>query len=249
MFLFKRKKIVVDCFTPFEHIIDLYSVQPALKFFPEKIKSMENHFEEKDKQTNITLKHATIKKCNGIIDLYKQGAIIPFWTDFISEPRNAKDGKSAIGMIEKPFTFYRHDPRQYTGLFDNYFHIKFDTPWRFREKKGINFLYTEPTWNLLDQKKNFTVVTGVITYNYQSLTHTNIIIDKDSDNFSIKPGTPLVHIIPLTEDEVVFKNHLVSIEEYKKIGIPSEYPKLHPNYYNRYVAEQKNKKSKCPFHF
>ena len=58
--------------------------------------------------------------------------------------------------------------------------------------------------------------------------------------------------IPITDSEVVYKNHLVDMNEFFKVGIPPEWGQLVPNRYNRWVRAQKEieeSKGKCPFGF
>jgi hypothetical protein len=44
-----------------------------------------------------------------------------------------------------------HDHRQYLGVFDNkYLQAKITLPWLIKEKKGVEFLLSEPTWSMKD---------------------------------------------------------------------------------------------------
>jgi len=251
MFWFKRKKIVVDCFTIHQSVYDLYKIRPAIKYFPEDAKAMPNFYNVVDDYTKITYETATIRKCVGLINLYKQGFIMPMWTDFICEPKSSLTKKTAVAMIALPFQYQMHDRKQFLTMFENYIHLKLEGVWRLREKTGVQFLWNSPTWNLHSHTQNFTVVPGSVSYDYQSQTNVNMFINKDIDKFMIESGTPLVHIVPITDKEVVLKHHLVDQTEFSKVGIPDEYDMIRPERYIRWIKEyrENNPKPKCPFGF
>jgi hypothetical protein len=251
MFWFKRKEIVVDCFTPLQSVFELYKIQPAIKYFPEEFKSLPNYLDEVDTATNIKFKSATIRKCIGLQELYKQGFILPMWTNFISEPKNFGLDKSAIGMVSQPYRFDMHPRKQYAGVFEDYFHVKLVGVWKIKEKQGIKFLWQSPVWNLHKHHKNFVVPNGVVSYNnYMTQTNVNLFINRDSEDFSIDSGTPLVHMVPLTEKKVTIKNHFVDHLEYSKIGIPDDFDFIKPERYLRWVKQKEQQDTKkCPFGF
>lgn len=249
MFWFKKKEIVVDCFTTLRSVYELYKPDISVKFFPDEIKLLPNLYDQIDETTKITYKSATIRKCNGLIDYYKTGFILPMWSEFICEPKNAIDKKTAIAMMALPFDYHSHDKRQFTGLFESYIHIKLTSPWLFREKTGVKFTWNSPVWNLHKHIKNFTVVPAVISFNYQCQSNVNVFIDRNSENFTITPGTPLAHIVPISENKIVLKHHLIDQKEYSKIGIPDDFSTLRPERYSRWVKENQKSENKCPFGF
>ncbi len=248
-FFFKKKRIVVDVFTTLRSVYELYKPDVAVKFYPDIVKSLPNSYEKVDEQTKITYKLSTIRKCNGVIDYYKTGFMIPMWTDFICEPKNALEHKTAIAMVNLPFYYNSHDREQYGDLYKDHFHVKLSSPWAFREKSGVKFYWNAATWNLDNHSNNFVVLPAVISFNYQSQTNVNIFVKNNSNNFIINSGTPLVHLVPITENKVVMKHHLVDEQEYSKIGIPSDYSAIRPGRYNRWIKEKTENSSKCPFGF
>lgn len=250
MFLFKRKEIVVDCFTIHMSVYELYKIRPAIKYFPEEAKALPNFYDQVDPSTKITYQAGTIRKCIGLIDLYKEGFILPMWTDLLAEPKNGSAGDNAVAMVGLPFQYEMHSRKQYGDIFNDYIHIKLTGVWRLREKTGIQFLWNAPTWNLHKQIQNFTIVPGSISYKYQSQTNVNMFLNKNVERFTLESGTPLVHMVPITDKEVKLRHHLVSQEEYSKIGIPDEYDMIRPERYVRWVKEyEANKTNKCPFGF
>ena len=248
MFFFKRSTIVVDSFTTHRSVHELYSIQPSIQFFPEEIKQLQNTYVEEDPNTKIRYSVPTVRKCLGMIDLYKVGHIIPMWTDFFCEPKRSLTNECAPGMMQNPFMFSMHDNRQFPGLFLDHIHLKFHGVWAIRDKSGTKFHWTSPLWNQSKHYNNFLLLPAVVSYEHQSQTNVNFFINKKSDDFLLKSGTPLVHLTPLTDKKVVFKNHLVDMKEYQKIGIPDDYGSFRPDRYKRWVRE-KDKQVKCPFGF
>ena len=186
IFWFKKKEIVVDCFTIHQSVYDLYKIRPAIKYFPEEAKTMSNFYDVVDDHTKITYEAATIRKCIGLINLYKQGFIMPMWTDVLCEPKSSLTQKSAVAMVGLPFQYQMHDRRQFSTLFEDYIHLKLEGVWRLREKTGIQFLWNPPAWNLHRHTQNFTVVPGSVSYDYQSQTNVNMFINKNIDKFMIE---------------------------------------------------------------
>jgi len=252
MFWFKPKEIVVDCFTPLESVYSCYPIENSIKFYPQEIKNIESYYKTIHPETKIEMTQSTIKRCIGITEYYKSGFIIPMWTDFISQPKTASRGETAIGLITSPFTFQSHPQEQYrpTGMFKDHFQIKLMSPWRFQEKTGVSFSWNQPTWNLYKNITDVVVVPAVTNFKHQTGTHINVFINKNSDPFTIEGGTPMVHLIPLSDKRIKIKNHLISLEEFDKKGIPEEFSRILPNRYTRYQkASNKDKTSKCPFGF
>ena len=251
MFWFKRKTIIVDCFTIHRSVYELYKIRPAIKYFPDETKTMPNFYDQIDDSTKIKYQSGTIIKCIGLINLYKHGFIMPMWTDFLSEPKTAAEHKNAVAMVGLPFQYQIHSRDQFGNIFEKYIHVKLEGPWRLREKTGVQFLWNAPVWNLHKHTNNFTVVPGSVSYDYQSQTNVNIFINKDIDKFIIESGTPLVHMVPITDNKVELRHHLVDQTEFSKIGIPDEYDMIRPERYTRYIKEytENNPKPKCPFGF
>jgi hypothetical protein len=254
MFWFKRKEIVVDCFTTHRSVYELYKPHNSIKYFPSDIKTLPKNLKYIDESTKIETDATTIRSCIGIIEHYKTGIILPMWTDFICQPKTSVAGETTIGLMGFPFSFITHPKSQYPGLYEDHIHVKFASPWLFKEKTGIKFLWNAATWNLSNHWKNFLVLPGTVSYDIQCQTNVNIFIDKNSENFKLKAGTPLAHIVPLTDKKIKLKTHLISYEENQKLSIPDDFM-MGPGgkRYLRYISDLKHETArdnkKCPFGF
>ena len=75
IFFFKRSTITVDCFTSRKDVYDFSPVDYSNKFYPEWWKKL-------DKQVyNSFYPEATMKTCEGFIQNYQTGFIVPLWSD------------------------------------------------------------------------------------------------------------------------------------------------------------------------
>jgi hypothetical protein len=257
MFWIKKKKIVVDCFTPFRSVHELYKIRKASVYYPEEFKKMDSYFMQAEPSTNVKQKFATIKTCNGIVDLYKHGFIIPSWTDYTFQPVAASKGESNLGVVTTPYKFDSHPKEQFLGLYDNYMHAKLTGAWKFKEKTGVKFLWQGANWNIHKHVNNFFVASATIWFDTQNQTNVNIFINKDSPDFTISAGTPLVHLIPISDSEVEIKNHLIDESEFYSLDyVPPDYSFSAYKRYNSYLKAleeskqlDKKEKGKCPFGF
>ncbi len=264
LFFFKKKKLVVDCFTHDRAAYELYPLRKATPYYPETIKKMPGFVKTQDKETNVDINIATIKQCTGITGLYKHGAIIPFWTDYVCQPHKCiVEKRSRLGVAEgmAQQTLTEHPRIQYPGLFDDFVNVKFQGVWNLSEPNGTKFIVMPAVYNLNNLNNNFIIPPALSYYDIQSQTNLQMFIRKDSPDFTILAGTPILHLIPLIDSDrqVEYKTHLVDIEEWTRVGqAPHNFPQLGAGVRNarfRKLLKEKEemdkmeKKSKCPFGF
>ena len=263
IFNFKKSTITVDCFTYSPAAYELYKIRKAVLFYPETIKKMSPSLTIKDRHTNISIETPTIKKCTGINSLYTKGAILPLWMDYITQPQSHTKNESALGVTDPQWAerIIHHDKIQYNPLFDGYHHIKFVSVWNMVEKSGLKFIWMPALYNLEEHQLNDKIIIppGLTYYDEQPQSNINIFIKKDAENFILRAGTPLIHIVPLTEKQVDWKCHLVDIKEWiAKNTIPTDMSQYYDSTRNSRWAKEKaladkmdseEKKGKCPFGF
>jgi hypothetical protein len=226
-----------------------------MTYFPEDIKSLPRLTEHMI-DGNIKTTISTIKGCNGLTELYKVGFILPMWTDFICQPKTAAAGQSNLGVMPREHYFESHPRSQYPSLYEDWMHVKLGSPWRFREKTGVRFTWNAASWNLHRHANDFIINPGVLWFDTQSTTNINMFINKKADDFRIVAGTPMIHLVPVSDATVEIKNHLVSHEEMRNINpIPDDYQASIVNRWGTYQKdlakskEMDKKESKCPFGF
>jgi len=245
MFLFKKSKIVIDAFTYSHNIHEFYKIEKSSKFYPDWWKEMESSIDKTD-HYGITIETPTIKRCDGILEYYRNGFILPSWCDMTFKIHDT--GDLVYDYSDKSsMLVQQHSMDSFTADFNNLKPIKIVSPWILKEKTGVNFLLSQPFWNHLNMSKYFIVPPGILNFKYQNQLNINVLFDKQPNQLNVSEGTPLAYIIPLSDKEIVIKTHLIDRQEFNK-----EHEKL--TFTNKYIGGYKlNKKkhiepkSKCPF--
>lgn len=240
MFIFKKSKIIVDCFITDEHILKYSPIEKANKFIPEWWKN--TPLINKDENNHI---YPTIKSCAGIIEHYKKGIIIPMWSDLsINIDKNQYTWQFSDGISSADV----HNQTLWENFIDFKLnvHIKLHSPWFLKTKEDIHWVCIEPFWNNII-KNNYMTVPGTLSFKHQHTTNISLMIPNNISQFNIEHGHPMYHLIPLTEKELIIKHHLVTekeINQYKVRNIT-----FSNTYYKRIGLDIKNDTKKCPFHF
>jgi len=213
LFKFPKKKIVLDCFTPFEHILTTAPIVPAMKLIPEWWKSLPNYYFDQSSPVEVS----TMRNCVGMVDYYKTSIVIPLWSDLLIDITSCNeyrwffsDGMSNAG---------NHNLKnQATGFLNNYAHIKLDTPWRFKTKEKINWVWSHPTYSF-PNSHNMVSLPGVVNYFEQRGVNINLLFFAEKKiKILIPQGHPMVHITPMSDRKVEIVRHLVTKEEYSRIA-------------------------------
>ena len=206
-FFFKKSKIVLDCFTYVPEVELLFPILRAEERLPQFWKKLPP-----------TVKHngpmrGTMKTCPGVGNLYRSGFIIQSWQEMWIGIEN--------GVRWFPEDCLEtHSSKQWLDSYlTGFYHVKLLSPWKIKEKTGVNFLYTNCFWHD-DTFKPF-VVNGVVDYKYQHTTSVNMLIPKTifPKEVNIPLNKELAHVIPMSEKDIDIKMHTVTQEEFvKQVG-------------------------------
>lgn len=185
----------------------------------------------------------TARDCYAIIELYKKGIIVENWCDISFKLENGVYHYWASDNTAPP---HDHDRKQLGGSFPNHYHIKLISPWAFREKSGVKFLWLGAEWSL--DKLEIKVLPGVINFDIISPVNVNFMFPIRDGTFTIPVGNPLVHLVPLSEKNLKVHNHLVSKPEFDKIVLTSDKPSFYG--WRKVIQLRKRNKERgtCPFH-
>lgn len=221
MFFFcKPKTITLDAFTSNPQIVDILSPDYASKFKPKWWYEVPN-----DQQiilpSGINIKINTIKRCKGFKDYYSNASIIiPLWDSFILEFNNIGHRYS---FVNENYMEPQSETHRGPVYLNDFHQIKLASPWRFREKTGINFLFGQAFYNFKDPTE-FVIPPAMINFRYQNAAEVNFFVKKPTgenvERLEFEAGHPLVYLTPLTEKLVVVKTHLVSVAELNKVAPP-----------------------------
>ena len=240
IFLFKKPKIVLDCFTYKNDIYSHHKIDTANKYYPKWWLDTPKSYTER------FFKKSTIKKCRAIIDNYSYGFIIPLWSELAI---NITDNNYEWQFADCITNAEIHDSQQWNKFANpNYFgHMKIFNPWAIFTNKDIKFNWIKPFWNhSLDSR--YHIPEGIVDFKYNHATHINLFLDRRiKGNYLIPVDTPMVHLIPMTEKEVILKHHIIEHKEWNtKVFREKD---TFQNTYNIHKAKMIKKESKCPFSF
>lgn len=242
MFFFRKKSIVLDCFTTDHTAHALTPIASSTNYYPDWWRQLPKTI----KQEGQFWDTGTMKHCRGFTDYYANGITIPMWTDLSAVIGSLRNPGIMCQFADKTSDAVSH-PKAQRGNYlpdEQFGHVKLVSPWAFRTKEDINFAWTHPVWNY--NSYDFTVLPAVTNYKYQNTTHVNMVVQYQLDGriVNINANQPLVNLLPMTERKVEIKNHLIDELEMKKIRQPSAV--FVGNYRfrkERLITQEK----KCPF--
>lgn len=246
LFLFKKRKLVLDLFTSRQMIYDAAKPKMAAHFYPEWWKEMKTEMQVGDE----LFPTATIRRCMGLVDHYKNGFIIPMWADLrvelgpIGDPffrAQFSDNVSGIGQ----------HPATIRGAYlpeAQYQHLKLFTPWAAKCNDDVHWKWEQPTWSYRNPNKSI-VLPGTIEYKYQYSMNANIMFARQHEKSMIEIPfqQPLVHVTPLTERDLELRHHMVEQAEYDRLMQGEKLSNI--NRYRSYRRVRESEESKCPFGF
>lgn len=244
MFIFTRPSIInVDAFTQYQEINDFYSLKPAKDCYPTWWKHIKGFNELESFYPGPTL-----KTCTGLTDLYEQGYMLPLWTDIAIDVKN-KEYKWQCADFRTSVQV--HSPMQWNSYTDSerYGHIKFGAEWHLKTKENIKWMFIAPSWNE-DPIPEIIIPPGILDFSVIPIPlNVQAFIDVRHDrNFIMREGTPIAHLIPITEKRTKIHNHVVSPEEYRRFISPHR-QKFIGSFTHLKKLYKRKENSKCPFHF
>jgi hypothetical protein len=238
-FFFKKPKLHIDAFISedFKTTYELAPIDYARNFYPDWWRKL-----EKPPLTS-TKKQTNAKRCASIIDTYKKGIIIPMWCDYKLKMNSA--GQQISMYANDKAQIDNHPLIQRKGFRESKLQLKHVSPWFIKCERNVFFNFNPDFMNL--NREDFQIIPGMLEFYNQHGTNINFFIDNKEQEIDILFGDPLVHIVPLTEREIVLTNHLVTVEEHTKI-IKNTKISFGPGYLMR-RKYSKEDKPKCPFGF
>ena len=241
IFKFPKKKIVLDCFTYYDHILTTAPIVPAMKLIPEWWKNLPNYFYDEHSKTE----RSTMRHCAGMVDYYKTSIVIPLWSDLLIDIKSCNQYKWSYsdGMSRA----FNHDiTNQATGFLNNYAHIKLETPWVFKTKENIKWVWSHPTYSF-PNSHNIVSLPGVVNYFEQRSTNINLLFFAEKEiKILIPQNHPMVHITPMSDRKVEIVRHLISKQEFGRLSSAA----TDITFKQKYETIKKRQKQfeNCPYH-
>ena len=237
LFLFPKKKIVLDCFTYSESILQTAPITNAMKHIPSWWKKLPiARFEE------TFFPKPTMKGCVGMIDYYANSVALPLWSDLMINVGSDKsyrwqfsDGSS--GAIV-------HNPNQRTDFLNDYGHLKLITPWCLKTKKDVKWFWSQPIYNFNSDIVDIKILSGIMGFKHQYSANVNMMLPLNQPKkYFLEQGQALAHLTPLSEHKFKVVRHLISQSEYTQMTTPNI---TFVDIYKNIIKRQKNF-SDCPY--
>jgi hypothetical protein len=140
-----------------------------------------------------------------------------------------------------PVMISQHATEQIPEGYKHLIHAKLNSYWFIKESTGVKFLVNEPTWNYLSSPISPKIVPGIFDFKYQRATNVNMFFQRKNLVYKFLAGTPMAHIIPLSDKNIEIKKHLVSYKEWLGSYTALSFRD------NRYARYKKMIDGKCPF--
>lgn len=212
-FLFKKKNIVLDCFTFYDVVKERFPISESKNHLPEWFK---NAPKPKDHNKMVPTHHMTsIRKCGGLIDLFKRGAVLPLPCD-VKIRSWYKDGVYNVDSFN-----VLSDLMVLTSFSETFHHLT--NPWVIKQNNNIPFLITNCHYH--SKRPSITISNGVIHFKYNPQLHIFFHMFKQEGGTEENPniillegGFPILHMIPLEEVNVKVNTHLVSQTDFFNMG-------------------------------
>lgn len=190
MILLKNKIITVDAYTSDQDVFSNNHLDLSNSFIPSWWKALPK-FQSDPVFPSIEI--STMKKCMGMIDLYKLG--------FIFSSHSALAYDTALNQVRS--------------------RINVKLPWVIKEKSGVRFTCLQPTYNYQDLNCLLSLDTTIWSFSSPKEISLDFSITKkfkgDDSEIIIKKNIALAHFIPLIENDIVINKHLVDKKEYELI--------------------------------
>lgn len=212
----KRKKVILDCFTFDENVYKNYPIQHLRNARPKWYKNLPNY----NNTQNLNMKF-----CPGIVEQYRNGFFSPLSCDIEIDVKN---NSCDVTTNNDSIKFTSHEKNQYKNFLkntDNYQHLKIISPWLIKTKKEKKFFLSPAFWNGvgIDDLKEINITPGITGFSFSRAYNPLMFIDMEKNKkISLKKNQILCHFIPLFEEKLVIKNHLVSEKEWSEIKNSSE---------------------------
>lgn len=240
-FKFKKKEITLDCFTTDPFAFEHAKICNGVKMMPEWWSSLPSHN-----------KHHTMKTCMGFTRLFSRSIVIPSWFYLEINVSDNKEHKfewrsgSFLQMEE-----HSHEQSNFHFKKNNFGTTKILSPWFFRTNKMVEFMWYDLVW-CRNNMASYTVLPGIIDFYNQFETHINLAFQHTDKNrkITITAGEPLVSIIPITEEKITLKHHLIDEKEKEKFALNGRFGLDMASRLSNLYSVKKNfleKNRKCPF--
>ena len=194
----------IEFYSTVPGVPDFFPIVKAKEAIPTWAKAARNSYVKKKKQSMGRINH--IYQCPGIFDLFNQGYIVPMWHDVIIrtngdaesfewtvptsdlsdsiEPNLLENQSNGVGSVlpMKPWSLRTL--------------VKVNTPWHVVAPRGVKLLVLPIAY---PDSFEFESSIGILNPGISNEINIQLYYNVHKGDVLIKAGTPLAHIIPLSE--------------------------------------------------
>jgi hypothetical protein len=194
-------------FSTVEGVSDVCPITPAIKSLPVWTNVAKEKYIKEKNDSNERVSH--LYQCPGIFDLYNYGYIVTAWHDFIIKTDQNKQGfawtipHSDLADLMKGIDIIGTHQQRISELIPSRPTsikqvIKLNTPWHVIAPKGIKFIVLPIAYpDSFEFDSHIGILDPAVSSEINVQLNWNI---KDGETL-IKAGTPLAHLIPISEDK------------------------------------------------
>jgi hypothetical protein len=195
----------IEFYSKVAGVPDMFPIVSAKDALPKWAKSARDSYVKKKEQTAGRINH--IYQCPGIFDLFNHGYVIPMWHDVVITTNGNPD--------EFTWTIPSTDLTEFdqeSNIIENQTNgfgsvlpikpwslntlIKVNTPWNVVAPRGVKFLVIPIAY---PDSFEFESSIGILDPGYSNEINIQLYYNVHKGDVLIKAGTPLAHIIPLSE--------------------------------------------------
>jgi len=211
MFLFKKSKLVLDLIISEENT-QTYNLFPAIEtrhIAPSWLKTCPksgfNWFKFEPE--------LTVRGCPGILNYINSGFVTPLWSDVnIRTSPEQIEWYSANGNSN--FFQYHETLIQSPGFYNNQFVLNTINPWVIKKRKhNIKIISVAAQYHHVKSLPHLPMQ-GIVDTKMNSALNFFMTFSRTNATYELKAGDIFIQYIPLSDKQVVIKNHLVSKQEF-----------------------------------
>jgi len=236
----------IEFFSTIPGVAEAFPIIEAKNFKPDWTKSaIKDLVDKKSKSTNNdTGRFTHLAYCPGIFDLFKTGYIVPMWYDINIKTQKNTPGfswtmadKSFGSLSDIKFIDTHSDiitdfiPKR-KGTIDNI--VKINTPWNVIVPDGVKFICLPISY---PDNFDYESTTGILDPSQSSEINIQMNWNVEDGERMIKAGTPLMHVIPLSEETFNLEVRTANEKDLQWVKI-SKYTKTFSFSTTRHIAQK-----------
>lgn len=250
----------IEFFSSIEGVADSTPILEAKEYQQPWFNEARNDYvKQLDAANGSTFAH--VYRCPGIFDLYKTGFLVTAWCDIKIEtngdPNYYKWTLPNVNLVEL-MDEAENSPIVQEHSFDGIAKsvpvppntlrsiIKINTPWHIMAPKGVKFMMLPVPYS---NDFTFTQSIGILDPSVSSAINCQLYWHQLNGSYTIKAGTPLAYIVPITERKYFFECRDKNKKDERWLK-KKEFLKNFTFTFKRTAmksAYDKHNESKCPF--